>query len=100
MFEHLETRRLLTIPLSVGVLQLSSYVGGGNDQVELVLNAGTYTLRTIAGVNLDTRSSTGVTGININLGAGNDLFRVGKADGTLMPTVAATIIGGTGNDTV
>jgi hypothetical protein len=68
MLEYLEPRRMLTLPLSGSVIQITAapYVGGGNDVLELVVSSGVLQLRNSAGTVVDSRSLSGVTGINVN----------------------------------
>lgn len=101
--ESLETRRLLTIPVSGTVLNITSavpYVTAGNDVLEIVLVGSVIQVRNGAGTVLDTRSAAGLTGISVDAGAGNDTVRIGTLAGTLMPNLAATLHGGIGNDTL
>lgn len=105
MFEPLEQRRLFVLPISGSVIDLDdspdvAFITAGNDTIEIILSGGNIQVRNSAGTVLDQRSANGVTGISINGQAGNDFIRIGRADGTLMPTVPVTIRGGAGNDTI
>lgn len=105
MFESLEERRLLVLPISGSVIDLDdspdvAFITTGNDVIEVILSGGNIQVRNSAGTVLDQRSANGVTGININVQGGNDFVRLGRADGTLIPNVPVTIRGGTGNDTL
>ncbi|HVT88620.1 MAG TPA: calcium-binding protein [Tepidisphaeraceae bacterium] len=104
-FEQLETRRLLTIPVSGTVLNLTdtpdlSYITAGNDVLEIVLVNNVIQVRNGAGVILDSRPAAGLTGISVNAGSGNDFVRMGRANGTLMPKLQVTLHGGAGSDTL
>src|SRR6187399_594692 len=100
--ETLERRRLLALPISSGVVQITSALYGtaGNDVLELINSSGVLQLRNGSGTVIDSISLTGVTGINVNSGAGNDYVRMGRSDGTLIPAVRCTLHGGTGDDTL
>ncbi|HVT88930.1 MAG TPA: hypothetical protein VHD56_08770 [Tepidisphaeraceae bacterium] len=100
MFENLETRRLFAITVSGGVANLNSYFTTGNDVRDFVLNGSTLQIRDGAGTVLASISASGITGVSVNANNGNDFFRMGRADGTLMPNVTATIHGGAGDDTL
>lgn len=98
MFDPLEQRRLLTIPVSGGIASVTGT--SGDDVLELIVSSGVLQLRNAAGTVVDSVSASSVTGISVNAGGGNDFVRLGRADGTLMPAVPATIRGGAGNDTL
>jgi uncharacterized delta-60 repeat protein len=98
MLDHLEQRRLLAIPVSGGIATITG--SGGNDVLEIVVSGGVLQLRNNAGTVVDSVSASGVTGVVVNAGSGNDFVRFGRADGTLMPNVNATIRGNPGNDTL
>ena len=68
------------------------------DQFEFYLSGGTITFRNIRTGVLD--SGTGITGIVVNLNAGDDYVRFRKIDGTLPVLVPVTVNGGTGHDTI
>ena len=66
MFEHLEQRRLLVLPVSGSVIDLDdspdvSFVTGGNDVIEIILSGGNIQVRNGAGTVIDQRSASGIT---------------------------------------
>ena len=95
MLESLESRRLfaVTTSFSSGILTVTSdhaadsVLIGRNDHGQIFVQANHHVLRTI--------SASQVTGIRVNLGAGNDVLAIGH--GVNQP---ATIHGNLGNDTL
>src|SRR5262245_54820957 len=104
-FEALEQRRLLTIPISGSTLNLTDspdvpYITAGNDFLEIRLNGSKLEVRNGSGTLLDSRSAAGITGINIDAGAGVDVVRIGTIGGGSIPNIPVTIHGGAGNDSL
>src|SRR5687767_14611100 len=98
MFEHLEPRRLLTVPVSGGTATINGTTG--NDVLELIVISGVLQVRNGAGTVIDSVSAGLVSRIAVNGGSGADFIRMGRGDGTFMPGVSCTLRGGTGNDTL
>src|SRR5215203_699866 len=98
MFQSLEGRVLLSLPVSNGSLTINGTAG--NDRFEITQDAaGIITLTNLATGVADT-SSAPVTSLLVQGNAGNDLLRLRKADGSSAVRVPATINGGDGNDTI
>jgi Ca2+-binding RTX toxin-like protein len=98
MIDSLEQRRLLALPVSGGIVTINGTAS--NDVLEIVVSGGVLQLRNSAGTVINSVSASGVTGAVVNAGDGNDFVRFGRADGSLMPNLNATIRGNPGNDTL
>ena len=95
--EHLESRTLLTVTLSGGVLTITG--GAGNDVLAMSQVKSTVFVSS-NGHKAQTFDATQITKISINMGSGNDRVGLEKLDGADPVLIKAVISGSKGDDTL
>src|SRR4051812_2039183 len=94
--EELESRRLLSISLSNGLLKITGTPGDDS----ITIRQEGPTLFIDDNVKVRSYAASDVTQLLIDVRGGDDFLRLRKRNNTRNVTAPATILGGTGNDTL
>jgi Ca2+-binding RTX toxin-like protein len=95
--EHLESRTLLTVTLSGGVLTIT---GGAGDDVLAMSQVKSTVFVSSNGHKAQTFDASQINSISINMGSGNDRVGLEKLDGADPVLIKAFISGSKGDDTL